>query len=180
MAQKSSKVTGPSSYLDVRDDMFHPHFHYEGTCSSSIIETLDEILNNLYHGTPQSFHAFYFYLFCQDDRLVPWSPHEAHQSMAVIDLDGACLRGGQFGSASVYLMHPRQTSLTSTCYFLIKETIRRGREPKRRVCSLTKLRALGSNPGSPEEPYDVAVTETREYWIRSDLGEGTGTSLEAY
>ncbi|KAE8393402.1 hypothetical protein BDV23DRAFT_180733 [Aspergillus alliaceus] len=168
MPPQSSPPT--SSYLDITNQTFTPQFHYQDTCPSPtlMLETLTRILNDHHKGTPQSFPSFYLYTLHQPNRLVPWSPHEAHQPLAVIDLTGGSLRGGHYGSASIYLMHPtlpKRTVLTSFCYLFVKEIIRRG-EDRVQTGALGKLRTRTTGL---DEGLDAAVTEVREYWLRADL-----------
>ncbi|KAE8355994.1 hypothetical protein BDV28DRAFT_145638 [Aspergillus coremiiformis] len=156
-----------SQCLSVTGEVFHPYFHYNDICVSPtlMLKTLDRILNGHYKGTPKSFPAFYLSTLHQPGRLVTWSPHEAHQPLAVIQLQGESLQGGNYGSASVYLMHPKRPKRdipTSFFYLFVKETIRHNKQDS----PLTTLRTLTTGSGGP---FDVVVTEVREYWLRADL-----------
>ncbi|KAE8151751.1 hypothetical protein BDV25DRAFT_138571 [Aspergillus avenaceus] len=141
---------------------------YRTTCVTTPLKALTAILNR---AAPDShtptFSAFYSHLL-HGDLLVPWSPGVVYRPIAVLTLTGDALRGGRYGRAEVYMMHPRNVATTSRCYFYVREVVRMAAKRGR-------LKAIWRKDGEA----DVSVTVTREYWAKAVLG-GEGYAVRTH
>ncbi|PGG98345.1 hypothetical protein AJ80_09549 [Polytolypa hystricis UAMH7299] len=107
-----------------RSTRFPKNFCYKGTCRSSMIKTLNSLLNEevSFHERGKTFYNFYTHLLANPHMLELFRHTEVTHHLAIIDLVGEYLGSQLRGEAVAYLMHPKLSTTTDKCYIWIKET----------------------------------------------------------